>query len=254
MKKRNVLTNLLILFLSFVMLITLSRLVPALMQYKQGRDEYSALIRKPDKPEEGTADPGEEQEGYPELDIDFENLKSINGEFSAVLYFPYFDITYPVVYPTDNDAYVHTTFEGKEVFSGCLFFDAFRNNYPGNRNSIIYGHNMKDGSMFGKFKTIIRDPESFGDEECFYLYTEDAVRQYSVFSFYKTPPDSGSYGNPFTEEEYDDFVKIVKGKSLKSIAADFTDRPDIVTLTTCYGTGHKEFTVIHGVLVAEYEK
>lgn len=255
MKKRDVITNILILFLLIVMVVTVSRLFHALKQYKQGQDEYSTLIQDLDQENDRNDNSAEEsKKDYPDLDIDFERLKSLNGEFSAVLYFPYFDITYPVVYPPDNDAYVHTTFEGKPVFSGCLFFDALRNNYPDNRNSIIYGHNMKDGSMFGKFKKIIRDPDSFDDGECFYLYTEEAVYQYKVFSYYKTPPDSGTYGNPFTEEDYDDFVRIVKGKSLKSLAADFTDRPDIVTLTTCYGTGHKEFTVIHGVLVSKFEK
>ncbi|MFR3321064.1 MAG: sortase domain-bontaining protein [Lachnospiraceae bacterium] len=65
------------------------------------------------------------------------------------------DISYPVVQGKDNDYYLHRTFEKTDNFAGCLFVNSYNMGDFTDQNTIIYGHNMKNGSMFGKLSRIL---------------------------------------------------------------------------------------------------
>ena len=80
--------------------------------------------------------------------IDWKKLKKINGDIVAWIKIPGTKINYPVVQAKNNEDYLHKTFSGKYNSSGCIFLDSGCKNDFSSDNSIIYGHHMRNGSMF----------------------------------------------------------------------------------------------------------
>ena len=120
------------------------------LMYRDGEEEYDTLREyvTVEEPKEN-ADGEDTEENQEEIvTVDFEALKKINPEIIAWIRIPDTKIDYPVVQGTDNEFYLKHTFKKTEHVAGSIFLD--KDNSPdfSNRKSILYGHNMKDGSMF----------------------------------------------------------------------------------------------------------
>ncbi len=87
----------------------------------------------------------------------YEDFCNINNDFIGILEIPSLDICYPLVQGKDNEKYLHTTFEGNQNPAGCIFLDSENKKDMSDEQIFIYGHNMKDGSMFGKLNRILSD-------------------------------------------------------------------------------------------------
>ena len=70
-------------------------------------------------------------------------------------------MNYPIVQAADNDKYLHLTYEGNYNFAGTIFIDYENSSDFNDCNTLVYGHNMKNGSMFGQLKKIHRKRGSF---------------------------------------------------------------------------------------------
>ena len=99
----------------------------------------------------------EENSAFTFLQVDFESLQSINPEVIAWIQIPALDISYPVAKGTDNAYYLHHMINGETNKSGSIFMDYHNQEDFTDRNTIIYGHNMRDGSMFGTLEKY-QDP------------------------------------------------------------------------------------------------
>ncbi len=110
---------------------------------------------------------------------DYKKLYEINNDLVCILSIPELELKYPVVQGKDNTKYLNLTFEGNKNPAGCLFMDY--DNSPNLTDPItyIYGHNMKDGSMFGSLKKITGDGFDKSKAQA-YLTTEDGVYSYSL--------------------------------------------------------------------------
>lgn len=109
----------------------------------------------------------------PDFRVDFDELIATNSDCVGWIYVPSIDISYPVVQSKDNKEYLTKTFYGKKNNSGCIFNDAtidsaFR------QKTILYGHNMKDGSMFAKLYDLT------GDEDIWIYMTDGSIRHYVI--------------------------------------------------------------------------
>ncbi len=194
---------------------------------------------------------------YPPLSINFAQLKSINSDFTGWLYMPCFDISYPVVHETEIDEYIKKTFEGKTNGSGCLFTDVLSTTDFTGMHDIIFGHNMRNGSMFGKFKQLTQDGgrDIIDSNPYVYIYTENAVYKYRVFAYYVTTVGSDSYSVVTSLQEYDNFVKYISNNNLyeKPSDLDLKEYPSILTLSTCNGrSGSGKRLVIHSAKVESW--
>lgn len=119
----------------------------------------------------------------PDLAIDFTALVQKNNDCIGWLYIPSVDISYPVVKSADNDDYVHKTFNGTENLAGCIFSDC-RITAPFVQKTILYGHNMKNGSMFHGLFSIETHQDEYKDIWV-YLPT-GAIYHYSVVEVKRT--------------------------------------------------------------------
>ena len=191
---------------------------------------------------------------YPPIQIRYSELESINPDFVAWLYFPYFDISYPVVHENEIDQYLRTTFDGTPNKAGCLFTDVLSSEDFTGYHDIIFGHNMRNGSMFGKLKRLnqTEDQENIKQNPYIYVYTEKAVYQYQIFAFYVTNVGSDAYKVVTNDEEYEDFLKYIYSHTAfkKPDSLDLSNHPCLLTLSTCSGrSGSGRRFVIHAAKV-----
>lgn len=142
-------------------------------------------------------------------------------------------INYPVVQAEDNSFYLSHNYRRVPSRSGSIFMD-FRND-PGqdNRNMILYGHRMKDGSMFGSLGEYL-DEDFYQTHRTFSFETKYHRYDVEVFSVYVTTVDFDYIKTDFaSDQEYRSFVEEIAGRSIYQVDTDLADIDQIVTLSTC---------------------
>ena len=150
-------------------------------------------------------------------------------------------IDYPVVKYTDNEYYLKHDFKKNLNSAGWIFMD-YQNNFN-DQNIVLYGHNRKDGSMFGSLKMLF-DDEFYKDHKNEILFIkENEIIRYSIFSVYKVVnTDSYNSTNFISLEEK---VKEFKNRSSIHFDFDVSDVSQIITLSTCdYNNSYR--LVVHG--------
>ena len=176
--------------------------------------------------------------------IDCTQLLSVNSDIVGWLRIRALDISYPVVQGKDNDYYLHRTFEKTDNFAGCLFVNSYNIGDFTDQNTIIYGHNMKNGSMFGKLKNF-SDPEVFKKSRYFWIFTPDFIYQYRIFSASVVDKTGLTYQISFTDDEFDQFISRAYSNSVvDNQGVTVTKEDRIVTLSTCTGDDSTRFVVM----------
>ncbi len=260
-------------------------------------DWFSLTVRKTDAGETDSRNPfdvvikpGVPGVDYPVLTIDLKELKEEADGAAGVLIVPSVPLTYPVMWKAfDNDYYLEHDIYGESDLNGCVFIDGWNDPSMTDVNTIIYGHNMRDGSMFGANSRLLSSPGRADREPYIFYYTEKTVKKYRIFAFYTTDDENEVYELP--ELEYPDIVINPKEKDLETRLGiidskeyarkvhnyfnrwydtfvrtlqensgyspeekiSYGMRPRTILLSTCYGQahGHTRF-IIAGVLVDEY--
>ena len=182
-----------------------------------------------------------------EYKIDFAKLKQKNSDAIAWIKVNGTDIDFPVVKGTDNSYYLTHNFDKEKNKAGWIFAD-YRNKFDGtDKNIIIYGHNMKNGSMFASLKDVIK-AEWYNNENNKYiaLITENENCKYQVFSVYQT--ETEEYYLQTNISNFKEFVEKIKGRSKKDFNVDIKETDSILTLSTC-ADNTKYRVVLHAVKV-----
>lgn len=181
--------------------------------------------------------------------IDFSSLKELNPDTIAWVYFETMDINYPIVQGEDNDFYLHHDFYKEDSTSGCIFMDTESSPDFSSYNSFIYGHNMKNKSMFAKLNQYA-DEEFYRANTTFLIYTPTETRRYEIYSCYPAALDLDSFTYSFdTQEEYALWQEKVKARSLYDTGVTPDPSENSVTLMTCTPKGSSYRFLVHGKLI-----
>lgn len=234
-------------------------------EYQKGINEYEDLEKYvsieedsviEEQPEgELLAEKGDNESVIPfSIDVKYDELKGINDDFQGWLYYEPLEISYPVVRGDDNDYYTKYTFENEKNSSGAIFMDFLNKSDYSDYNTIIYGHNMRNGTMFGSMKKLLDDQKIVEENPYFYIFTEDAAYMYEIFAVYITTADSMTYDLISNEEEQGEYINYIKGKANYLSDKEVTGADKIVTLSTCHGLHSNNRTVVHGVLIAKEDR
>ncbi len=184
--------------------------------------------------------------------INFEELLDINTDIIGWLEMEAIDISYPIVQSDDNDYYLHRTFRRQDNFAGSIFLDYLNNPNFSNRNNIVYGHNMKNGSMFGILKKY-QEQENYDKSKYFWIYTPTRIYKYEIFSASVVGTYSDSYQISFAnKEDFKDFLDQAKEQSMIKTTANVNFSDTVVTLSTCTGDSATRF-IVQGKRVRTYE-
>lgn len=163
--------------------------------------------------------------------IDHKKMLDKNSDYACWINIPDTDISYPVVMPEDNDFYVRRTFEKKYAVSGTLFIDAFSEKKLDQDNLIIYGHNMKNGSMFGTLKKF-KDKDYFDKHQYIEIYTPDEIRVYQIFSVRDVSSDIDTLNYALDNFDKKEYIEKAINESVQSRNVK---EGQIITLYTCVG-------------------
>lgn len=183
-------------------------------------------------------------------EVDFEKLKNINSDAVGYIEVPNTYISYPVVQAKNNDYYLTYNFKKEYNSAGWIFMD-YRNDLDGNdKNIIIYGHNRRDGSMFGSLKNIL-SPDWYNNETNKYvtLITEQGNMVYEVFSVYQIEREDYYIQTSFSDNtEYESFLETITNRSVKNFNVQLTADDTILTLSTC-ANDNEYRVVLHAKLI-----
>lgn len=176
-------------------------------------------------------------------EIDFDYLLRLNSDTVGYIMVNGVDINYPVVKTDNNDFYLNHSFDKSKNVAGWIFMDYRNNNIDADKNTIIYGHNMKDGSMFAKLKTLKKsNPTSIT------YIVNNAKYEYKVFSIYEIDAEDYYISTTFSnDDEYLVFLETMKSRSLYNYDYNASVSDNILTLSTC--SSNNKRLVVHAYRV-----
>lgn len=226
-----------IIFILSIIIILLSGIIvnKVYLYYKDSQDYRNVREFKPIQEELN-----EEEDNFRE-----DKLFNINSDYKFWISINDTEIDYPVVQGKDNDFYLKHNFNRKESISGCLFVDS-NNNIDKDKNIVVYGHNMRNGTMFNNIN-------KFKDEEVFLNNNIEIIKNknkytYEVFSVYvESVYDLDIRISFLTDKDYLDYLDILCKKSLYLKEIDIKETDDIITLITCSYEYNDARTVVHAI-------
>lgn len=171
----------------------------------------------------------------PDYQVDLLPVKEQNPDTVGWIILPDSRINYPIVKSKDNIEYLTTTFAGQTANSGAVFMDMNCKEDFSCENTIIYGHNMKNGSMFRSLNDLT-DKEYFWRHHIFCIDTGNGFENYEVISCYETvETDLTSWQISFeSQEAYGEWLRNVV-KRCNYDCTDYNENKETITLSTCRG-------------------
>lgn len=253
--KDTVVTTIMLIICIVVFCVAGYQLWGIMSEYKAGTDSYKTVLELAiDIPVVETDEDGEEVElSYEYYYVDFDALLAENPEIVAWIRFDAPEIiSYPVMQTDDNSTYLTTTFDGTANSAGAIFMDKDNSATFMSDNTVIYGHNMKNDSMFGALNEY-NSSEFYEEHPYFYIYTPDGkVSKYQVASA-STVDAAGTdrYTINFSSDEvFQSYIDEMIRTSYYDTGAAIDTSSKIITLSTCTSSDDSRF-IVQGVKVEE---
>lgn len=245
-KKNSIFSTIVLIVAICVFCFSAFQLYQIFSSYKKGNDEYDKIknlaisVEKTEKGEE-------------KFKVDFNKLWEINPDTIGWIRFEEPSrINYPIVHSHDNKEYLTKLFgTGKNTY-GTLFVDKDNSGDFQDKNTIIYGHRMKSGSMFGQLEKYM-DESFYKEHPYFYIYTPDGKEsKYQVISAAVVKDTSRTYTKTFqNDEEFMDYIDYVRSISNYQTDAEVTKDSHIVSLSTCTIDSNEDRFVLQAVKISE---
>ena len=206
---------------------------------EQKREEMPAVVTAEEKAEPVSVwmpAPVEDDPVLEEMkEINLSALREINPDVVGWIRIPGTQVDYPLMQGEDNDFYLHNTWQKDANSVGSIFLEHLNSSDLTDFNTIIYGHNMKNGSMFGELDQYA--VQKFWEANPYvYIASDDGVYRYEIFAFFQPLVDSLTYGmNPQREDTKEKFLATALEESWidTGVLVSTTDR--VLTLSTCSG-------------------
>lgn len=183
----------------------------------------------------------------PEISVDFSELQQINPEIYAWIEIPGTEVNYPIVQSaSDNSYYLNHTIEGISGYPGSIYSEGINSRDFQDYNTLIYGHDMEDGSMFGGLYKFA-DAEYLKAHETLFIYTPEQKFTYRIFMAvtYDDRHIMGSFD--FSDKKDREAYLTSIGNTDSEVSAD--DR--IITLSTCIAGQPSNRFLVEAVLINE---
>ena len=230
--------------------------------------ETAEVTEAPSTPEPGTAEsstePSVEEEPdileqlgvtVPEKTVDFGELQEkTNKDIYAWIYIPDTKIDYPVLqHPTDNTYYLNYNLDGSRGYPGCIYTEDYNARDFSDPVTVLYGHNMKNGSMFAGLHKY-SDGEYMEGHPYVFMYMEDRLYVYEIFAAYEYSNEHLLYNSDYSQkaqfEKYLENMETVRdmGKVIREdVEVGAEDR--ILTLSTCISNKPNNRFLVQAVLL-----
>jgi sortase B len=218
------------------------------------QEEISDVVLEPEQ--EIEIEEVNENVEIPAKELDFKELELVNPDIYAWIYIPDSGIDYPILqHPTIESYYLDRGVDGKKLNMGSIYTDYINKKDFTDKLTVVYGHNMLNGSMFGELHKF-EDETFFQDHPYIYVYTEEKTFVYQIFAAYEFSNAHLLYNFDFsTEEHFQNFIDQMytntsdKSNFLEDIEVSASDH--LLTLSTCITGEKNKRYLIQGVLINE---
>ena len=263
----------LIVVLALVFAGSLIGLIYRAVEYRKGEETYAeaeSLVDLPDlselpsptlDPEPSQSLPVQEEEQPQEetvvyvdpyadalRDMDFTALREVNPDVLGWILIPGTVVSYPLLQGDDNDYYLNHTWKGWRNVVGSIFLEWTNSADLSDFNTIVYGHRMKNGSMFASLKYY--SSQSYWKQyPCVYITDDNGSHKYEIFAAYEVSTEGLTYRVGFSsDQDKQEFIDYCLAQSVISTGITPTVYDRILTLSTCTGDGHATRWVVQAVL------
>ena len=232
---KKIIINLLLLFFIGVLAYSGYQLYGIFSEYYKGRSEYKKtseqFVRRKDS--SGTGSSQEEYETAP-IDVDFESLLKENPDVAGWIYCPDTVVDYPVMHGEDNDLYLHHLVNKEYNFAGCIFEDYRNTRGQKDPATILYGHHMKDGSMFAMLHKYT-EQEYYDEHPTMWYLTPTQNYRLDIIMGYVAGEKDPVYALFQTPQEMREYLHGVEEKSTfePDKKYDLDTLNNVIVLSTC---------------------
>lgn len=188
------------------------------------------------------------------INVDLNDLKNINSDTVGYIKVNNTNINYPVVQTTNNTYYLSHTFDKTENKAGWVFMDYRNHNETFDANTILYAHGRLDNTMFGSLRKVVKEEWYTNPDKYIIQYSNDYYStKWQVFSIYKVRETDDYIKTNFnSNNEYQEFINLIKNRSIYNFNTDITINDKILTLSSCYNDDYR--MVLHAKLVKIVKK
>ena len=190
-----------------------------------------------------------EEDEKKELNEQVQELNQSYDDSIGWIYIPDTNIDYPIMQSGDNDYYAHRATDGSYLYAGSLFMDYRCSSDFSDFNSVIYGHNMGNGTMFADIPNY-ENEEFFMNHSFGWLTTDDNLRLIDFFAVARTADTSGLYLADPTFEKWD-----LQLRNCASIYKEIgiSEEDNLITLSTCTSAEGNSRTILVGKIIDNRE-
>lgn len=238
------------LLLAAIFLVSVGAVVMIRMRERDRVQFYEETVQQYTSPAQPAAAGAAQESGAPPIAVDFDALCAANSDIVGWIYCADTEINYPVLHGATNDTYLRRDYEKKSSTAGSIFLEAQNQPDFSDANTIIYGHNMADGSMFAALQKW--QEQAFCEAHpVLWLLTPTQNYQIEIYSAYTTSAYSETYSifsGPC--EQLDAYVQMAVQQSAPETGVTPAGDARHVLLTTCasaYGNDDARH-VLHGML------
>ncbi len=216
--------------------------------------ESSQSDEKKEEPEQ-SVEASVNLEWYEMADVDVKTLCADHPDAVGWLFFENEEISYPIMYaPHDNDKYLHTTLAGTYNRSGSIFLDGESTPDFTDPHTLIYGHNLRNLTMFGRLRYYRNTKGYYDTHQYFQIHTPDEILRYQIFAFEKVSVFDDVYEVYGPDPEgLDGLIDDIVAHSMVKTDIPIYDDDHIITLSTCISDELDRF-IVCGVLIDDYVK
>lgn len=227
-----------------------------LLKQKDNQDIYEKVQEeKKELPKQETVEEPEAVSEPVEIPVNFQELQSMNPDIYAWIEIPGTEVNYPIVQSAnDREYYLDHTIEGAEGLPGSIYTENLNTTTFQDKNTVVYGHNMRDRSMFGGLK-YYADSTYMEEHKQIYIYTPEHIYTYEVFGAVTYDDRHLLLSYDFNNtEDYQTFLdSLSQMRNMNTYInkeRPVTTEDRILTLSTCTGNEQQRF-LVEAVLIDE---
>lgn len=229
---KRMINNILLIICIFIFCISTWKLYGYYRSYKKAKDTYSKIAKENVKISKD------------ERKIDFKKLKSQNQDIAGWIYIRGTTIDYPIVQGKDNEEYLHQDFNKKKSSSGTIFLDNNCKKDFTSDNNIIYGHHMKNGTMFAQLLKF-REKSFLKKHNEIMIFTPDRTIHLKVISAYAQKAQNKIPVTFANDKQKKAYIKKIESMSEQTIKTSRINDSHIYTFVTCSYEGEDNRTYVH---------
>lgn len=264
--KRRILANIMTLIFLCVFLFSLYKVVGILKEYREIDELY-------DQTSENYLTEAEDEPNKITPDVDLESLREINTDVIGWIYIPDTDISFPLLQGKSNKQYLYQSYKKEYLTAGSIYLDYRCNADLEDKNTVIYGHNMHNGSMFGSLKKYKNEEYRDKHPYIYLMKTDGSWNKYEAVAYYQAAVDGPTYVLPLREpesdsgesgdkdneiktssstaEDFNTLIDTIKSSSVYETEADINEADKLITLSTCTQDSRNDVRMILAAKLVE---